>query len=115
AAFGGFGQEHPRSGGLSRVAGDPGDDLGRVGDELLLALSGQNAGRGDDLDPDGPRPVRGGRVDGLGRHAMDVRAGGGGGGGPGGGDAFGPEEGGGELRRERPIGALGEQDRKSVV
>src|SRR6266508_4531683 len=72
AALGGLGEEDPCSRGLAGVAGDPGDDLGRLGDELPLALAGQGGGRRHDLDADGPRGVGAGGMDRRRGHSVDV-------------------------------------------
>src|SRR5437870_11040547 len=52
-----FGKYHPSATGLGRVAGDLGDDLGNLFDELLLTFSGQRRWGRDDLDTDSPRRV----------------------------------------------------------
>ena len=82
---------------MCRVAGDLGDDLGDFFDELFLALAGQRGWRSDDLDADGAGGVGGCGVDCVRVHSVDER------GrvveveGTGGGDAFGAENGHGEL------------------
>ena len=82
---------------MCRVAGDLGDDLDDFFDELFLALAGQRGWRGDDLYADGAGGVGGGGVDCVRVHSVDesgsvVQMEG-----AWGGDAFGAENGHGEL------------------
>jgi hypothetical protein len=63
ATLGGLGQQDRRAGGLTRIANDAGDDLGRVRDKLPLPVTGQGCGRRHNLDTDGPRGVGAGGMD----------------------------------------------------
>src|SRR2546428_1141778 len=66
---------HPGATGLGRIAGDLGDNLGDLFDELLLALAGQRRWRSDDLNADGASGIGGGGVNRVRVHSMDKSCG----------------------------------------
>src|SRR5438093_5363554 len=113
-SLGSLREQDPCAARLTRIARDPGDDLGRLGDELLLPGPREHARRRDYLHADGPCRTLRCSVHGRGRHPMNVRAGVVGMRRARPGNSLGLQERGGQLLGELAIGADGKEVGRSV-